>query len=110
MNTAESLAAGLEAAQPQHRTYTAVLTVEESTDENGNVTWNARSSALVEEPSINEEGHVEDPRDLTNFRERMTHRQQRFEEAREEKARETGIWAISVKRQRKLKMKKHKYK
>jgi len=37
-NTAESLAAGAEAAEtqePQHRRYTAVLTIEESTDEHG---------------------------------------------------------------------------
>jgi hypothetical protein len=114
MNTAESLAAeaeASEASQPHHRTYTAVLTVEESTDENGNVTWNAHSSPLVaEEPLLAEETYIQDPRAPATFRERMHDRQQRFEDAREEKAEETGIWAISVKRQRKLKMKKHKYK
>ena len=51
MDTAESLAAGAEAAEalePQHRTYTAVLTIEESTDEHGEVTYMAHSSPLVQ--------------------------------------------------------------
>jgi hypothetical protein len=52
MDTADSLTAGAEAAeseQPQHRTYTAVLTIEESTDANGEVTYMAHSSPLVAE-------------------------------------------------------------
>jgi hypothetical protein len=101
MNTAESLAAGAEAAEfqePQHRTYTAVLTIEESTDENGEVTYMAHSSPLVQE---------DPPVTPTRFLERMQIRQERY---REQKGEETGMMAISVKRQRKLKMKKHKYK
>jgi len=73
----------------------------------------AHSSPLiadVEEPSLGEEEQIQEPYLPTNFRERMNHRQERFVEYREQRAEETGIWAISVKRQRKLKMKKHKYK
>ncbi|KAE8448535.1 hypothetical protein EG329_009416 [Mollisiaceae sp. DMI_Dod_QoI] len=101
MNTAESLAAGAEAAEalePHHRTYTAVLTIEESTDANGEVTYSAHSSPLIEEA----------PRaSPTKFLERMQIRQERYRDQRRE---ENDMLAISVKRQRKLKMKKHKYK
>jgi hypothetical protein len=99
MNTAESLAAGMEAAdiqEPLHRTYTAVLTIEESTDEHGEVTYMAHSSPLMQEESPAP----------TRFLERMSIRQDQYRE----RAEENGMWAISVKRQRKLKMKKHKYK
>lgn len=100
MDSAESLAAGLEAAQEevQHRTYTATLTIEESTDSNGEITYTAHSTPLLD---------MEEPAAPRSFAERMQQRRQRFEEGREEQ----GTWqAISVKRQRKLKMKKHKYK
>lgn len=107
-NTADSLLAGAEAAEaqsqaqeaePQHRTYTAVLTIEESTDSNGEVTYLAHSSPLV----------AEDPPRAgpTKFLERMQIRRERYREQRPE---ENDMLAISVKRQRKLKMKKHKYK
>ncbi|KUJ24119.1 uncharacterized protein LY89DRAFT_703330 [Mollisia scopiformis] len=103
MNSAESLAAGAEAAEalePQHRTYTAVLTIEESTDENGEVTYSAHSSPLIEEA----------PRaGPTKFLERMQIRQERYRD-REQRRGGNDMLAISVKRQRKLKMKKHKYK
>jgi hypothetical protein len=104
MDTAESLLAGAEAAEeadlePQHRTYTAVLTIEESTDSNGEVTYLAHSSPLVAElPAASPP---------TKFLERMQIRQERYREQRSE---ENDMLAISVKRQRKLKMKKHKYK
>jgi hypothetical protein len=101
MNTAESLAASAEAAEalePHSRTYTAVLTIEESTDENGEVTYSAHSSPLIEEA----------PRaGPTKFLERMQIRQERY---RDQRRVSNDMLAISVKRQRKLKMKKHKYK
>jgi hypothetical protein len=115
-NAAESLTASTEAAAetaaPQHRTYTTVVTIEESTDANGEVTWMAHSSPLVaevEEPSIPED-QADPASGPTISRRRRNIRQQRFEDFRELRAEETGMWAISVKRQRKLKMKKHKYK
>jgi len=108
-NTAESLAAGAEAAaeleaqefqEPQHRTYTAVLTIQESTDSNGEVSYSAHSSPLVEE---------DDARSPTplRFLERMQLRQEQY---RANRAELDERLAISVKRIRKLKMKKHKYK
>ncbi|RDW73103.1 hypothetical protein BP6252_07010 [Coleophoma cylindrospora] len=105
MNTADSLAAGAEAAEslePQQKTYTAVLTIEESTDLNGEVTYSAHSSPFVENETVIP----------TRFLDRMRLRQERFEESREQKLKsdDGGMEAISVKRQRKLKMKKHKYK
>jgi hypothetical protein len=104
VNTMESLTAAHEAAEEadfaQVRTYKAVLTVEESTDMNGDVTYVAHSSPLV----------VEEPEVPTSFLERMNIRQEKYDDYRERRAEDTGIWAISVKRQRKLKMKKHKYK
>lgn len=113
MNTADSLAAGLEAAEsltPQQRTYHSILTIQESTDENGDVTYQAHSSPLVQQPSL--------PNTLANpqkFLSRMKLRQSRYDSYRElremgEEEEKTGMWTISVKRQRKLKMKKHKYK
>ncbi|KAM3067642.1 hypothetical protein ACMFMF_009638 [Clarireedia jacksonii] len=103
MSTQEALAASAEAAQEtqqasQQRTYRAVLTINESTHANGEVTYTAESSPLV----------AEDP--PRTFLERMRIRQERYEEYREQRAEDLKMWAISVKRQRKLKMKKHKYK
>jgi hypothetical protein len=101
MDTPDSLAAGAEAAEsqePQHRTYTAVLTIEESTAANGEVTYMAHSSPLVAE---------DPPATPTKFLERMQIRHERY---RIQRAEENDMLAISVKRQRKLKMKKHKYK
>jgi hypothetical protein len=99
MTSAEALAAGAEAIQAQeaqHRTYTAVLTIEESTDQNGQVTYLTHSTPLEET--------MPQP---TSFRERMHHRRERYWEQLEQ---ENGMVALSVKRIRKLKMKKHKYK
>ncbi|KAI9744533.1 MAG: hypothetical protein M1818_002062 [Claussenomyces sp. TS43310] len=103
MDTAQSLAAGVEAsaASTQHKTYTTVLTIKETTDMNGDVTYMAHSSPLMEEEP------APTPR---RFLERMNIRQEKYEEYRERRGLDTGMWAISVKRQRKLKMKKHKYK
>jgi len=106
MDSAEAEAEGLAAAEAEaeeavlHRTYTAMLTIEESTDANGEVTYVAHSSPLLDV-------EVEEPGAPRRFLDRMSRRQRRFEEGRGEVA----TWqAISVKRQRKLKMKKHKYK
>ncbi|KAH7319228.1 hypothetical protein BKA65DRAFT_514046, partial [Rhexocercosporidium sp. MPI-PUGE-AT-0058] len=108
IDSIESLAAGKEAVaqsqaqerepEPLHRTYTAMLTIEESTDANGDVTYMAHSSPLIEDA----------PRaGPTKFLERMQQRRERYRIQRSE---ENDMLAISVKRQRKLKMKKHKYK
>jgi Mitochondrial domain of unknown function (DUF1713) len=110
-NTAGAGAAA-QANAPQHRTYTAVITIKESTDDNGEVTWMAHSTPLVaevEEPFVS--GDQTDPAPKpTKSRRRCSIQKQRFEEQGKQRTDETGVWAISVKRQRKLKMKKHKYK
>lgn len=100
-DSAESLTAGAEASkgrETQQRTFTAVVTIEESTDENGEITFMAHSSSFVQD---------EPEATPTRFLERMQIRQERY---RVQRGEETGMLAISVKRQRKLKMKKHKYK
>ncbi|KAB8305029.1 hypothetical protein EYC80_004334 [Monilinia laxa] len=95
MSTEESLSAGAEAAAeheeallPQKRTYHTILTINESTDANGEITYTAESGPIVSE---------DPPRSY--IERRRIHRRER-----------ATMWAISVKRQRKLKMKKHKYK
>lgn len=93
---AETGAEAATEAQPQHRVYKAIFTLEETTEADGEVRILAHSPTLVEENTR--------PR---TFLERMALRQLRREEGR---GRATDMHAISVKRQRKLKMKKKKYK
>ncbi|KAI6251422.1 hypothetical protein HI914_00346 [Erysiphe necator] len=87
-----------EARKTRYKIYTAVLTVEESTDSNGDVTLKAHHSPLAAEEQyqvpIRSHGRLK----TYPARYRMT--RSLFAEK----------LAISVKRQRKLKMKKHKYK
>ncbi|KAG9242474.1 hypothetical protein BJ878DRAFT_569300 [Calycina marina] len=96
-HTLDSLAAGAETVEPQLRRYTTVVTIDESTDANGEVTYAAHSSPLLQQESIILP---------TRFLQRMHIRQINSRIRHEEQ----GFFAISVKRQRKLKMKKHKYK
>ncbi|KAL2129451.1 hypothetical protein VTI74DRAFT_7791 [Chaetomium olivicolor] len=93
---AEELAAEQE---PQTRVYKAMVTIEETVDANGQYKVVAHSPELVEEDS------QVAPR---SFLERMAWRQLRYDEARQQQGR--IMQAISVKRQRKLRMKKKKYK
>lgn len=92
------------------RVYRAVFTIEESTDAHGDVKILAHSPELIEEPH---QGHgakaASEPR---TFLERMALRQIRYQDSRvqQQHLRGNTMLAISVKRQRKLKMKKKKYK
>ncbi|KAM3449577.1 hypothetical protein MY3296_006797 [Beauveria thailandica] len=103
--TGSMAAATAEAAEenPQHRVYKAMFTIEESTEADGQIRIVAHSPRIINE---------EQPR---SFIERLAQRQLRFDEARARRANgdhaagET-MEAISVKRQRKLRMKKKKYK
>lgn len=81
---------------PHHRVYKAMFTIEESTEPDGHIRIVAHSPRIVSD---------EQPR---SFVERMARRQARFDEA--QAARRRDMMAISVKRQRKLRMKKKKYK
>ncbi|POS73882.1 hypothetical protein DHEL01_v207725 [Diaporthe helianthi] len=108
--------------QTQTRVYRAVFTIEESTDAHGDVKILAHSPALLMEdppqqqkqPKQQEEGPGRAPaapKPMT-FLERMALRQVRHAESRYQQQhwRSNNMLAISVKRQRKLKMKKKKYK
>lgn len=92
----EAAAAEVEAAeeQPMHRVYKAMFTIEESTEPNGQVRIVAHSPSIVND---------EQPR---SFLQRLAQRQLRLNQPRGR----GDMHAISVKRQRKLKMKKQKYK
>ncbi|KZL70612.1 phytanoyl- dioxygenase, partial [Colletotrichum incanum] len=79
---------------PHHRVYKAMFTIEETTDADGQVQVLAHSPKIMQD---------EVPR---SFLERMALRQMKFDEAQGHDT----MQAISVKRQRKLKMKKKKYK
>jgi hypothetical protein len=101
------------AVEPSHRVYKAILTIEETTDADGQVRVLAHSPQLIEE---GEEAETLAPR---SFLERMALRQLRFDEASATQAQQRRLdrgdaartmLAISVKRQKKLKMKKKKYK
>lgn len=109
----------------QTRVYKAVFTIEETTDGKGEVKIVAHSPELIEDPdSASGSGMGRAPRSATmtisvdresgstapqprSFLERMALRQLQFEESRTKRS---MYWAISVKRQRKLKMNKKKYK
>lgn len=84
-------AAAEEDQQTRTRTYKAMFTIEEVTDSNGKVNVVAHSPKLIHR----------------SFLDRMALRQIKYEDAQVQRG---TMHAISVKRQRKLKMKKHKYK
>lgn len=96
--------------QPQTRVYKAIFTIEETTDTSGEVKILAHSPELIEDPGTDSgAARAAEPR---SFLERMALRQLRYEDARSQRDRmvDNSMLAISVKRQRKLKMKKKKYK
>jgi hypothetical protein len=87
---------GPEDEAPSTRVYKAVLTIEEHTDGQGRVQVMAHSPQIVEDP----------PRPRS-FLERMALRHLKYEDAVRQREK---MVAISVRRQRKLKMKKQKFK
>ncbi|KAL7787396.1 hypothetical protein V8C37DRAFT_390594 [Trichoderma ceciliae] len=93
---ADRVAAEAEALEEaaHHRVYKAMFTIEESTEPDGQIRIIAHSPQII---------HDGQPR---SFLERLALRQLRFDQTRGHH----GLYAISVKRQRKLKMKKKKYK
>ena len=78
---------------PQHRVYKAMFTIEESTEPNGQIRIVAHSPRIMQPQA-------------PSFLERLARRQVKLDETRGRR----DMLAISVKRQRKLKMKKKKYK
>ncbi|MCJ1298852.1 hypothetical protein MMC08_001643 [Hypocenomyce scalaris] len=107
----------------KQKSYSTVLTITENTHPSGRKTYKVRTSPIRETsnlpPSESSQGEtIKLPASSItvpsqNFLERMRVRQEKWEDFREEqrRANEIGGWqTISVKRQRKVKMKKHKYK
>ena len=94
---ANSAAADAELADetPVHRSYKAMFTIEETTEPDGQIRIVAHSPRIMQD---------EQPR---SFIERLAQRQLKLDESR---AGGRDMYGISVKRQRKLRMKKKKYK
>lgn len=102
-------------AEPQtesivtHKTYTTTLTIHENTYRNGHKSYKTHTTPIVEGPgsSTGEDLFIPSAPRGQPFLGRMRDRQLQYMD----RSSEGDIWqAISVKRQRKLKMKKHKYK
>lgn len=131
-NSSKEVAAAEEAEadlqeDPQTRVYKAMFTIEETTDASGGVKIVAHSpelvhseddageqnheswlrAALLDGTAVDEGAQEAEHVSRTPFLHRMALRQLRYEDARGPRG---MMWAISVKRQRKLKMKKKKYK
>ncbi|OCL06428.1 hypothetical protein AOQ84DRAFT_365813 [Glonium stellatum] len=101
-------------AQPKQKAWSTTVVVTESTDSNGERTYSASTSPMVEiqVPAVENPMEQADVEIRQPFLDRMKIRQKRYQQYRDDRAekdRETML-LISVKRQRKLKMKKHKYK
>ncbi|RKF80831.1 putative duf1713 domain protein [Golovinomyces cichoracearum] len=90
--------ASTEVQNSHHRIYTALLTLEELTDSNGNITYIAHHSPLI----ADEQYTKPNPRPESKHARRTQYNLRGLTRSE--------MLAISVKRQRKLKMKKHKYK
>lgn len=91
--------------EPRTRIYKAMFTLEETIDEHGNTRIVAHTPHLIKEHSVEDDLGVSNP--PRSFLERMALREMKREQVR---GQANGMLAISVKRQRKLKMKKKKYK
>ena len=129
----KALQKGIRGRRPKQRSYRAEITITESLDEDGQTTYSASSTPIVRiaDPESNLPANaVRDPqRPRQSFLTRMRDRQRLSAQSQHRKAlsrateeprnwvrrapspgRLGRMYAISVKRQRKLKMKKHKYK
>lgn len=98
---------------PKEKSFSAVLTIIERTSADGRKTYETRTCSIREDPvpvDHIESPAIEHPPSIRQpFLNHMRERQRRWEEFRRENG--GGVWRlISVKRQRRLKMKKHKYK
>lgn len=93
------------------KSYSTTLTILESTHPNGRKTYKAQTTPIREEPMGENSAVLEmPPGSRQPFLNHMWERQRQLEKWRDNGPAK-GLWrAISVKRQRKLKMKKHKYK
>ncbi|KAF2140671.1 uncharacterized protein K452DRAFT_359698 [Aplosporella prunicola CBS 121167] len=101
--------------KPTKKVWRSTLTLTELTDETGHSTFSAATTPMVRLPTRGSDA-IENPAEEITihqpFLERMEIREQEWRKYLDERAQNKGktMHAISVKRQRKLKMKKHKYK
>ncbi|KAF1962242.1 hypothetical protein CC80DRAFT_570003 [Byssothecium circinans] len=95
----------------KQRAWSTEVVVTESTDASGKRTYSATTAPMVEisVPAAGTSQEVDDVAIRQPFLERMKQRQDTHTRYRDHRGR-PDMLAISVKRQRKLKMKKHKYK
>lgn len=107
------------AGSTKKKSYSALLTILESTGPNGQKTYEAHTSPIREDSVtttnlIQEPESPNAPQQRPQIRQPFLNRMRIRQEVWEDSPRGNGVreqWrAISVKRQRKLKMKKHKYK
>ena len=93
------------------KSYSTRLFITESIHPNGHTTYKTHTTPLREEPADEPSPDVKlPPASQQPFLKRMLERQRRVREWRDKGDRKEVWRSISVKRQRKLKMKKHKYK
>lgn len=101
---------------PKQKSFYAVLKIVEKTYPDGHKTYETSSCSIREEPNpavdnkATPAAEKNAPSVRQPFLNHMRERQRRWEESRREKAGGEAWRLISVRRQRKLKMKKHKYK
>jgi len=97
--------------EPTQKSYTTTLTIHETSYPNGQKTYKTHTTPIIEGPSPESSGnsirYLPPAPQNQPFLGRMRQRQAQYLERVGES---DGWMAISVKRQRKLKMKKHKYK
>ena len=93
----------LQTTPAKQRAWSTAVVVTESTDASGKRTYSATAEPMVEINVPPKAGNVDEVEIHQPFLERMRQRQN-------SQTRRPDMLAISVKRQRKLKMKKHKYK
>ncbi|KAJ4351150.1 uncharacterized protein N0V89_006489 [Didymosphaeria variabile] len=96
-------------SQIKKRTWSSTVVVTESTDASGKPTYSATTTPMVEIADPTAENELEQYKVRQPFLYRMSQRQNTNNRSRDILQR-PDMLAISVKRQRKLKMKKHKYK
>lgn len=96
------------------KSFQTTITVTENTSAEGVKYYTANSTPMVRIPPSSSSTHtpIQDAirQHRQPFLERMRERQMDYEDYRAERDEERSMQLISVKRQRKLKMKKHKYK
>ncbi|GAB7352351.1 hypothetical protein MBLNU459_g2792t1 [Dothideomycetes sp. NU459] len=116
-NSSHAAAAAHSHEPVSEKSFKTTLIVTECTSVDGAKYYTAQTSPMVQINNSSSHQHptaVQEPGRRQTFLERMRDRQAQYEEYRDERAEQKrddeAMHAISVKRQRKLKMKKHKYK